>query len=39
MYLPTSLHEQDEAKGQFLVKFNRSEFRLFFLLDWVPNQG
>ena len=38
MYLPTPLPRQDVTQSQFLsgVSFL---FRLFLLLDWLPNQG
>ena len=34
MYLPIPSHEQDVTQGQFF-EFNRSEFRVFLLLDWL----
>ena len=39
MYLATPPHYQDLTKGQFLAEFNRSEFRVFLPLDWLPHQG
>ena len=34
---PTPLHEQDVTQGQFKAVFSRFDFRLFLLLDWLPN--
>ena len=35
----TPLHKQDVTQGQFFKqRFNRFEFRVFFLLDWLPYQ-
>ena len=32
-------HRQDVTQGQFLRKIKEFELRVFFLLDWLPNQG
>ena len=40
MYLANNPLKQDLAESQsFQVEFNRFEFKVFFLLDWLPNQG
>ena len=40
IYLPTPPHEQDATQGQYLkAEFNRFEFRVFILLDWLPIHG
>ena len=34
------LHQgQDVTQCQFYIKPSRFKFRVFFLLDWLPNQG
>ena len=38
LYQPTSLNEQDATQGKFLAECNGFEVRVFFLLDWLPNQ-
>ena len=37
IYILTSPHGQDMTQGQFFVVFNGFEFRVFFLLDRLPN--
>ena len=39
MYLATPSHRQDVTQSQFLSEFNRFEFRVFHLLNQLPNQG
>ena len=38
-YLPTPPLGHDLTQGQFLAEFNRFEFRVFLLLDYLPRQG
>ena len=33
------VHVDIQTQGQFLYEFTRFEFRVFFLLDWLPYQG
>ena len=37
-YLPTPLPGQDVAQGQFEAELNRFEFRVFLLLDYLPEE-
>ena len=40
MYLPTRPNEKDMTQGTFfLAEFGSFEFWVFFLLDWMTNQG
>ena len=32
------LYKQDAIQDQFYTKYNRFEFRVFLLLDWLPCQ-
>ena len=37
MYLPKPQHKQDATQCQFFYgEFNRLEFRVFLLQDWMP---
>ena len=39
VHKPTPLFEQDATPGHFLGEFNRFEFQVLLLLDWLPYQG
>ena len=39
VYLTTPLHGLNGHVVSFKGEFNCFEFRVFLLLDWLPNQG